>query len=189
MSGGRRSAVLGWLPAVLVLAVVVGAVVRGASESTPVDPPAARPLVQASCSQRYLPLPDPACTPGAPNPAVTQATIRTTICTSGWTATIRPPVSYTTGLKRRGIAAYGYTDKSLSDYEEDHFLPLEVGGSPTDPRNLWPEPHSGGDGSYSKDRVENAARRAVCSGRVTLAAAQHAMLTDWTTADSVLGIG
>ena len=36
---------------------------------------------------------------GALNPAVTQATIRTTICVSGWTATIRPPVSYTAPLK------------------------------------------------------------------------------------------
>ena len=32
-------------------------------------------------------------TPGVLNPAVTQATIRTTICTRGWTRTIRPPVS------------------------------------------------------------------------------------------------
>jgi hypothetical protein len=32
--------------------------------------------------------PDPTCTPGALNPAVTQATIGSTICKSGWTATI-----------------------------------------------------------------------------------------------------
>ncbi|MEV5720585.1 hypothetical protein AB0L41_42535 [Amycolatopsis mediterranei] len=77
-------------------------------------------LTTASCSQSYLPLPDPACTPGATNPDVTQATIGSTICVSGWTATIRPSTTYTNGLKKQGIIDYGYTDTSMSDYEEDH---------------------------------------------------------------------
>src|SRR3954469_26009241 len=38
--------------------------------------------------------------PGATNPKVTQANIKTTICKSGWTDTIRPPTSYTTALKK-----------------------------------------------------------------------------------------
>ncbi|WP_284742352.1 hypothetical protein [Amycolatopsis sp. RTGN1] len=71
----------------------------------------------ASCSQSYLPLPDPACTPGAKNPDVTQSTIGSTICVSGWTATIRPSTTYTNGLKKQGIIDYGYSDTSLSDYE------------------------------------------------------------------------
>ncbi|MEV4150830.1 hypothetical protein AB0J40_44750 [Amycolatopsis sp. NPDC049691] len=142
-----------------------------------------------SCTQADLPLPDPACTPGAKNPDVTQSTIGSTICVSGWTATIRPSTTYTNGLKKQGIIDYGYSDTSMSDYEEDHFLPLELGGAPKDPLNLWPEPHSGDENSYSKDSVENAVKKAVCAGRVTLAAAQNAMLDDWTTAESVLGIG
>src|SRR5579884_2059421 len=36
-------------------------------------------------------LPDPRCTPGAISPAVTQATIGTTICREGYTETVRPP--------------------------------------------------------------------------------------------------
>ncbi|WP_328610599.1 hypothetical protein OG943_16235 [Amycolatopsis sp. NBC_00345] len=143
----------------------------------------------ASCSQSYLPLPDPACTPGATNPDVTQSTIDSTICVSGWTSTIRPPTSYTNPLKVQGIKDYGYSDTSLADYEEDHFLPLELGGAPRDPKNLWPEPHSGDKNSYSKDSVENAVKKAVCAGQANLSDAQHAMLTDWTTAESVLGIG
>ncbi|HET6704644.1 hypothetical protein [Amycolatopsis sp.] len=150
---------------------------------------AATATTESSCSQAYLPLPDPACTPGALNPDVTQSTIGSTICVSGWTATIRPSTSYTNALKTQGIADYGYSDTSLSDYEEDHFLPLELGGAPKDPKNLWPEPHSGDENSYSKDTVENRVKKAVCAGQATLAAAQHAMLTDWTTAESVLGIG
>jgi hypothetical protein len=158
--------------------------VSGASESAP-----AGVAATSTCSQQFLPLPDPACTPGATNPDVTQSTIDSTICKSGWTATIRPPTSYTNQLKEQGIADYGYSDTSLSSYEEDHFLPLELGGDPRDPKNLWPEPHDGDQNSASKDSVENAVKKAVCAGDATLADAQHAVLTDWTTAKSVLGIG
>jgi hypothetical protein len=142
----------------------------------------------ATCSQSYLPLPDPSCTPGATNPDVTQSTIDSTICVSGWTATIRPPTSYTNKLKAQGIIDYGYSDTSMSDYEEDHFLPLELGGAPRDAANLWPEPHGGSENSYSKDSVENKVKKAVCAGTVQLVPAQQAMLNDWTTAQSVLGI-
>lgn len=153
---------------------------------------AVRPHATAAvCSQNYLPLPDPNCTPGALNPDVTQDTIDSTICVSGWTATIRPSTSYTNRLKAQGIIDYGYTDTSMSDYEEDHFIPLELGGSPTDPQNLWPEPHystgSGGT-SYTKDGVENKLKQAVCSGKASLADAQNAIATDWTTALSSLGL-
>jgi hypothetical protein len=48
-------------------------------------------------------LPDPALTPGAINPAVTQDDIESTICVRGWTRTVRPPRQYTEGLKREQI--------------------------------------------------------------------------------------
>ncbi|MGF1427036.1 hypothetical protein [Kitasatospora sp. LaBMicrA B282] len=82
---------------------------------------AAQTADTAGCSQSYLPLPDPNCTPGALNPDVTQDTIDSTICVSGWTSTIRPSTSYTNRLKAQGIADYGYADTNMSDYEEDHF--------------------------------------------------------------------
>src|SRR6185437_10688071 len=85
-------------------------------------------------------LADPVRTPGVLNPGVTQANIRSTICRHGWTATIRPPVDYTNALKRRQMRQYGETG-SLSDFQEDHLISLELGGNPTDPRNLWPEPY------------------------------------------------
>jgi hypothetical protein len=37
---------------------------------------------------------------------------------------VRPPESYTGKLKRQQIAEYGYRDKKLGDYEEDHLIPL-----------------------------------------------------------------
>jgi hypothetical protein len=46
------------------------------------------------------------------NPDVTQDTIDSTICVSGWTSTVRPPSSYTTALKIQQIAEYGYTNTS-----------------------------------------------------------------------------
>ncbi len=119
--------------------------------------------------------PDPRCTPGALNPAVTQADIRQTICQEGWTDTIRPPESVTEPEKAASMAAYGDAGP-ISSYEYDHFVPLELGGAVNDPRNLWPEP---GASPNSKDAVEDALNRTVCDGQTTLAQAQRAIATNW----------
>jgi hypothetical protein len=120
--------------------------------------------------------PDPACTPGALNPAVTQATIDQTICVEGWTSTVRPPENITEQEKAASMAAYGDTG-SLGDYEYDHFVPLELGGATNDPRNLWPEP---GASPNPKDTVEDELRQQVCDGQVTLAEARREIVTNWT---------
>ena len=130
------------------------------------------------------PLPDPACTPGALNPQVTQATIGSTICRSGWTSTVRPPSSITGAEKRGSAAAYSYVG-SFSTGEYDHLIPLELGGDPNDPANLWIEPNDrpGATSTFnSKDTLESVLRRLVCSGTITLATAQSAIATDWVTA-------
>jgi hypothetical protein len=112
---------------------------------------------------------DPVRTPGVLNPDVTQATIQRTICRHGWTATIRPPVSYTNVLKRKQMRAYAETGP-LSAYQEDHLISLELGGHPTDPRNLWPEPYPR---ASQVDRIENELNAQVCDGTLTLAQAQQ----------------
>jgi len=112
---------------------------------------------------------DLARTPGVLNPDVTQASIRSTICTHGWTATIRPPVDYTNALKRTQMRAYGETGPA-SAYQEDHLISLELGGDPTDPRNLWPEPYPR---AAAVDRIENDLNAAVCGGRLSLEDAQR----------------
>ena len=114
-------------------------------------------------------LADPARTPGVVNPDVTQANIRSTICRHGWTETIRPPVSYTNALKTKQMRQYGETG-SPSDYQEDHLISLELGGNPTDPRNLWPEPYPR---AADVDKIENELNAEVCSGELTLAQAQQ----------------
>ena len=108
-------------------------------------------------------------TPGVLNPDVTQETIGSTICKHGWTRTIRPPVSYTNGLKVKGLRQYRLRGPP-SAYQEDHLISLELGGDPTDPRNLWPEPYPR---AAAVDRIENDLNHRVCSGSLSLAEAQR----------------
>jgi hypothetical protein len=121
-------------------------------------------------------------TPGFTNPDVTQGNIKRTICRAGWTKTIRPPTSYTNTLKRQQIAAYGYADKRMRSYEEDHLISLQLGGHPRDPRNLWPEAYVGACGARRKDVIETKLKRLVCSGKITLAQAQEAIAWNWVAA-------
>jgi hypothetical protein len=108
-------------------------------------------------------------TPGVLNPDVTQANIHATICVSGWTRTIRPPTSYTNELKRKQMREYG-VGGSMSDYQEDHLISLSLGGHPTDPRNLWPEPNPR---ATDVDTIEHELNDKVCSGELPLAEAQQ----------------
>jgi hypothetical protein len=112
---------------------------------------------------------DPVRTPGMLNPDVTQATIGDTICKRGWTRTIRPPTAYTDVLKRKQMRAYGFAGPA-SGYQEDHLISLELGGHPTDPRNLWPEPYPR---AARVDTIENELNAQVCSGALSLDAAQR----------------
>src|SRR6266851_4932585 len=127
--------------------------------------------------------PDPARTPGAINPDITQENIDETICNPRWsTKSIRPEASYTNRMKIEQIGEYGYSDSRLRDYEEDHFIPLELGGNPTDPKNLWPEPFETSipdGGAHAKDKVENYLHAEVCSGSLTLDQAQREISEDW----------
>lgn len=118
-------------------------------------------------------------TPGVANPSVTQATIHSTICVPGWTKTVRPPAAYTNLLKTSQMKEYGLPGV-LSDYEEDHLIPLAAGGNPTDPRNLWPEPWNGTAGAHVKDANEVRAQRDICAGRITLAEDQRRIVERWT---------
>ncbi len=132
--------------------------------------------------------PNPSLTPGALNPAVTQATIGSTICVSGWTAAIRPSESFTYALKVKQIVQYGYSDTRTSSYEEDHLISLELGGAPADARNLWPEPYTDSlpdgrpTGAYTKDAFETKLKTEVCAGSITLAQAQSDIGDHWVHA-------
>jgi Protein of unknown function (DUF3761) len=129
-------------------------------------------------------LPNSARTPGAINPAITQATIGRTICVTGWTSTVRPSSSVTTSLKVAQLAS-GYTykgDTATGDYEEDHLISLELGGAPSAEANLWPEPYNAPEGARVKDQVENKLHALICGGTITLATAQRAIASNWWNA-------
>jgi hypothetical protein len=155
---------------VLVIAFTCGVVSAGAGAS---GSPPAPPSTASKCVSRGG-LPDLDCTPGAFNRHVKQSNIRRTICVSNWTDTVRPPTSYTNKLKTQGLEDYGFADKNPSHYEEDHLIPLAVGGSPRSPKNLWPEPYGTAFGARTKDRLERLLHNRVCKGAIRLAKARRA---------------
>jgi hypothetical protein len=122
-----------------------------------------------------LMLPNPMYTIGVVNPNITQDNIHTTICIKGYTSIVRPPSAYTTALKKKQLSSY-YADNCTvgAPCEEDHLIPLELGGHPTDEKNLWPQPSF-----HIKDVCENSLHRQVCSGSMKLVDAQQGIAKDW----------
>jgi len=125
--------------------------------------------------------PDPTECPGWPNENVTQQNIMQTIGVVGFTATIRPSTAEMGAMKAAYCKAHGIPDPTLGEW--DHFISLELGGHPRDPRNLWWERYSDGAtcliGAREKDRVETALKRQIVSGALTLAEGQRLITTDW----------
>lgn len=116
------------------------------------------------------------------NPDVTQATIDQTICVSGYTKTIRPPLSYTNRIKMHLMRQEGLPLELIGDKILDHKISLEIGGSPDQLANFMLQDQ---DESHEKDRVEHCLKRAVCDGRISLDAAQTAIWRDWRSAGAL----
>ena len=127
-------------------------------------------------------LPDPQLTPGAINPAVSQENLQQTVCQRGYTKTIRPSAYFTNRLKREQIRQLAYSDRNPRNYEEDHLIPLSLGGAPDDPRNLWPQPLYSTWNARQKDDLEFVLYKMLCHGEIPLATAQNAIASDWITA-------
>jgi hypothetical protein len=151
--------------------------VRSTASSHVVQPQPPAGSCHARGSGLYT-LPDPGCTPGAIDPAVSQADIGRTICRVGYTESIRPPESITESEKRASLKAYG-DHKPLHDYEYDHLVALELGGARNDPRNLWPDP---GPIPNLKDELAGRLRKRVCAGEMPLATAQSLIARNWVSA-------
>jgi hypothetical protein len=148
-------------------------------------PPATRespPLLEALPAEVQVarsPFVEP---PGVLSTGVEQSNIETTICVSGWTKTVRPPVSYTQRLKRKMLEWAGLDQSEALKYELDHFVPLSLDGHPTSVDNLWLQRWDGPSGARVKDRLERALQVAVCHGRLTLSAAREAIQRGWKEA-------
>jgi hypothetical protein len=116
-------------------------------------------------------LPDRDCTPGA----VFLSATKEQICTPGYTKKVR---NVTSSTKEKIFASYGITSHGPGEYEVDHLIPLELGGS-NELANLFPEAAEPRPGFHEKDQVENYLHDEVCEGRIALQDAQHKIASDW----------
>ena len=114
---------------------------------------------------------DAACTPGDILPEAT----KDKICVPGYSKSVR---NVPDSVKNDVYASYGITTRATGQYEVDHLVSLELGGS-NDISNLWPEDASPKPGFHEKDKVENWLHTQVCSDAMTLADAQVMIATDW----------
>jgi len=116
-------------------------------------------------------LPDSACTPGD----LLATGTKDAICKSGYASGVR---NVPTSEKDQVYAEYGIQSRSPGQYEVDHLVSLELGGS-NDISNLWPELASPKPGFHEKDKVENYLHDQVCSGAISLKQAQIEIATNW----------
>jgi hypothetical protein len=130
---------------------------------------------QAASNEQAPPLlPDPERTPGATLDVTTDD-----ICVPGYTQQVRDvPVE----VKREVYAEYGITHRQPGEYEVDHLISLELGGS-NSIKNLWPQSYETEPwNAHVKDELEDELHRLVCSGQLDLKTAQHDITTDWISA-------
>ncbi len=117
-----------------------------------------------------LALPDPTCSPGA----VLTTDVKT-ICKVGYTKTVR---DVSTATKKNVFKEYGIPYSLHGNYEVDHIISLELGGS-NDIKNLYPESYDITNGARTKDKFENYLHKQVCNGSMNIKEAQKEISTDW----------
>ena len=116
-------------------------------------------------------MPDPALTPGDSLPGVTADTVSA----PGYATSTR---AVSKSEKDEVFAEYGITTRAPREYEIDHLIPLELGGS-NDITNLWPQPYHGAWNAHVKDALEDRLRALVVARKVALDEAQKEIATDW----------
>lgn len=133
----------------------------------------------AGCVASYN-LPDNSCTPGA----VFEGVSKEQLCTFGYTKAVRDVSAQT---KREVYAAYGIDHHAKGEYQIDHLISLELGGS-NDDSNLWPQPANPVPGYHEKDRFENYLHDQICAGKLKLTDAQQSVALDWVGAYKKAGL-
>jgi len=134
-------------------------------------------ITPASAADREAP--DTKVTPGRANPKVTQGNIRKTICQPAWVEKTRAAAGSLDAIKVKQLEAQGGSPRDPKDYVADHIIPIEVGGHPTDPRNLWPQSQGLAWNVAVKDKLEAFVNREVCEGRMKLKGAQTVFKNGW----------
>ena len=107
------------------------------------------------------------------------------ICVPGYSKKVR---SVPQAVKDQVYASYGITHRAPGEYEIDHLISLELGGS-NSIKNLWPQSYKTTPwNAHVKDKLENRLHADVCSGKTDLKTAQQQIATDWIgTYKSVFG--
>lgn len=115
--------------------------------------------------------PDSSCTPGD-----VFSVTKEQICVPGYSKSVRNVDEHTKDFIYK---SYGITTHEPYQYEIDHQIPLELGGS-NEISNLWPEPAEPFPGYHEKDRVENYLHDQVCRHGMSLSEAQQLINKNWT---------
>lgn len=180
MSNRIRSAI--YLFIVLLLSLVVVSCVPVSSSTPGGSPSGTTPSTGGSIGTRTKTsgcvaqnaLPDPDCTPGAIFPDAT----KDKICVPGYSSEVR---NVPESEKNQAYTEYGIKTHTTGQYEVDHLISLELGGS-NDIANLWPEAAEPRPGFHEKDKVENYLHKQVCDGAMSLQDAQYQIAHDWMAA-------
>jgi hypothetical protein len=118
-------------------------------------------------------LPNPQRTPGE-----TLDVTKADICEPGYSKRVRDvPES----VKNQAYQEYGLRSHKAGEYEVDHLISLELGGS-NSIRNLWPQSYTGEWNAHMKDKLEDRLHALVCKGSLDLKTAQLEISTDWIAA-------
>ena len=125
-------------------------------------------LVQVVHAQQPTPiLPDLKMTPGDAFDVTAQD-----VCVAGYAKKVR---NVPARMKLEVYAEYAVTMHGPGDYEVDHLIPLELGGS-NSIKNLWPESHRTAPwNAQVKDRLEGKLHEMVLKGQLDLKTAQQAI--------------
>lgn len=119
-------------------------------------------------------VPDPARTPGE-----VLTTEVETVCAKGYAKRVR---NVPEKLKAEVFRHYGVTEHQAGEYEIDHLISLQLGGS-NSIRNLWPQSYQSLPlNAHLKDQLENRAHQLVCDGRLDIGQVQNEIARDWTAA-------
>ena len=119
-------------------------------------------------------LPDASLTPGDVL-AVTKADV----CQPGYSKLVR---NVPQAVKDQAYKNYGIFQHAAGEYEVDHLISLELGGS-NSIKNLWPQSYLTQPwNAHVKDKLENELHHQMCNGSISMATAQHDIATDWIAA-------
>lgn len=107
--------------------------------------------------------------PIAPDPRLTPGdaldVTRDDICVPGYSKKVR---NVPQAVKEQAYREYGITSRQPREYEVDHLISLELGGS-NSLMNLWPESFITEPwNAHVKDRLENKLHEMICSGEIDI---------------------